>query len=274
MSLPYYRALMSSVPSPLDLVKELSIDWQFLGDVYEYDGLTLSGSGNVDNFNDLSGKDYHFESSTTTESLKPKIGGSGQILLNGTDGFLKSTATKSVWTFLHSGLNSPCIFARVKLTFGLTEFDTILCTSVFTANVGFFLALGGSSASFVNKIRYRMSYGNVSSTLIDIESTAGLFNDAGFFNLGSTFNTGNYIAAGNGAEPHVFYKNNVSVFSGTNVQTAYPTSSNTSAPTNNLCIGAREDGSFKTQMEITRLAIGKGLPSSNDRTIIHNWLNS
>lgn len=265
MSLGYYRALMNQGDA-LDDLLNLGVNWKFVGDPNADGGVTLSGSGNVDAFNDLSGNSAHFSTSTTTEVDKPTIGGDGQIQVIGANSYLDSDKATSYWDFLTRPQTfSQIVFARIK------------DNNVGSANVHDWWSAGASLGNDVSWHQQKISsdrfrqlmYYPAGGTFY--ESATNLFTQTGFWNFGTYLDSS--IHSGGGVKSSLFvYEDNVEV---ANLSATVRSDANLNTA-QSLRIGTDSNtaSSFTSDIEILKLAIAEGDIDEDDRDVIEAWLNS
>lgn len=257
----------NGVGTPLEELLALSVTCKFVGDPNAAGGVDLSGGGKVDAFNDLSGNGAHFDVSTATDSLKPTIGGSGQIIIDGADSYLESNKATTYWDFLtRPSESSLVVFARIK------------DLNVGSASVHDWWSAGnklGTSNSWhqqkISSNRFRsLRYKSTGNTFF--ESATGLFTKTGFWNYGSYLDSTIHNAS-SGPSSLFLYEDNIQV---ANLSATKRTDVNLSTQ-NSLIIGRDRTASgspvYSSNLEILKLYIAEGDIDSDDRTVIETWLN-
>lgn len=261
------RSTLSGPKTPLEKLLALGTTWKAVGDPNETNGVDLSGGGKVDAFNDLSGNGAHFDVSTATESLKPTIGGSGQIQIDGSNSYLESVKSSDYWDFLTKpSTNSLIVALRIK--------DNNEGSTGVHDWIGAGDELGTSVSWHIQRIA-----DNVFRNLMYYPPSGGTFytsaddtiDQTGFWNFVLYLDSAIHAASATPSSLFL-YEDNVQVanLSGSKKADAALSTSNS------LLIGTDSDtgSSYTSDIEILKLAIGIGDLNTGKRTVINDWLNS
>lgn len=270
MSLGYY-SLMGSKKSliPEDL-RDLGINWRFIGDANATNGVVLNSSGTLDTFKDLSDNNAHFDATATLDANKPSIGAGGEIEVVGSSSKLISSKASSYWDFLGANnTNDIVLFARIK--------DNNVGS---TSGIQHYWSAGGNISSDnqswyqqrLSNNRFRAICYETTANFSQYESSTGVNNESGFWNLGTFLDSSVYssVAVGASAAAFFLYKNNVQAanLSGTRRDDYTINTGET------FIIGGQENSLYTSDIEILKMCIGIGSLDTSKRNTIETWLNT